>query len=112
MIAEHPDVAKDMLAAYDKWFDGALPNMVNEDAPLKGHNTFKLMFWKQYGMDIPPEPKPRAPRQKKEAAQSKKRLVKKQEHLLRNSASQFALDRLNFSSRAADFWSLHDRSAD
>jgi hypothetical protein len=27
--------------------------MVNEDAPLTGHNTFHLMYWKQYGMEIP-----------------------------------------------------------
>ena len=57
-----------MLAAYDKWFAGALPNMVNEDAPLTGHNTFKLMFWKQYDMKIPPVRKrtPRKRRRKKQ----------------------------------------------
>jgi arylsulfatase A-like enzyme len=54
VIADHPELAKEMNAAYDKWFDGALPNMVNEDAPLTGHNTFHLMYWKQYGMEIPP----------------------------------------------------------
>ena len=72
VIADHPELAKEMNAAYDKWFDGALPNMVNEDAPLTGHNTFHLMFWKQYNMEIPPvkERKPRAPRKpaKKKAA--------------------------------------------
>jgi arylsulfatase len=67
VIADHTDVAKKMNAVYDEWFDGALPNMVNEDAPLIGHNTFHLMFWKQYGMEIPPvkERKPRAPKPKK-----------------------------------------------
>ena len=66
VIADHPEIAKDMNAFYDKWFDGALPNMVNEDAPLTGHNTFHLMFWKQYGMEIPPvtERKPREPKPK------------------------------------------------
>ncbi len=61
VIDQHPKVAKDMLAAYEKWFAGALPNMVNEDAPLTGHNTFKLMYWKQYNLPIPPvrEPRPR-----------------------------------------------------
>jgi arylsulfatase A-like enzyme len=67
VIADHPQIAKQMNAAYDKWFDGALPNMVNEDAPLTGHNTFHLMFWKQYDMEIPPlkQRKPRATKRKK-----------------------------------------------
>lgn len=66
VIADHPDVAKAMNAHYDQWFDSALPNMVNEDAPLTGHNTFHLMYWKQYGMEIPPvrERKPRNPKRK------------------------------------------------
>ncbi len=63
VIEQHPQVAKQMLAAYDEWFKGALPNMVNEDAPLTGHNTFKLMFWKQYKMKIPPL-KNRVPKKK------------------------------------------------
>ena len=54
VIADHPEIAKMMNAAYDKWFDGALPHMANEDALLTGHNTFHLMYWKQYGIDIPP----------------------------------------------------------
>lgn len=64
VIADHPEVAQKMNAAYDKWFDGALPNMVNENMPLTGHNTFHLMYWKQYGMEIPPvkQRKPRAPK--------------------------------------------------
>lgn len=66
VLAEHPEIAKQMNSVYDKWFDGALPNMVNENAPLTGHNTFHLMFWKQFGIDIPPvkKRKPR-PRKKK-----------------------------------------------
>ena len=54
VIADHPEIAKQMNQHYDKWFEDALPNMVNEDAELTGHNTFHLMFWKQYGMEIPP----------------------------------------------------------
>jgi arylsulfatase A-like enzyme len=56
VIDEYPEVAKEMNAYYDKWFDGALPNMVNEDAPLTGHNTFHLLFWKQFDMEVPPVP--------------------------------------------------------
>jgi arylsulfatase A-like enzyme len=68
VIADHPEVAKQMNAVYDEWFDGALPNMVNEDAPVSGHNTFHLMYWKQHGMAIPPvkERKPRAAKKKPE----------------------------------------------
>ena len=64
VFAGYPEIAKQMNEIYDKLFDGALPNMVNEDAPLIGHNTFHLMFWKQYGMEIPPvkQRKPKAPR--------------------------------------------------
>jgi len=60
-----------MNEVYDKWFDGALPNMVNEDAPLTGHNTFHLMYWKQYDMEIPPvkERKPRPPKAKRSKKQ-------------------------------------------
>jgi hypothetical protein len=38
--------------------------MVNEDAPLTGHNAFHLMFWKQYEMEVPPVRvrKPRTPK--------------------------------------------------
>lgn len=59
VIDRHPEVAKAMLAAYDRWWAGALPNMVNEDAPLEGPNTFKAMYWKQYKITPPP------PRKKK-----------------------------------------------
>ncbi|MEZ6142057.1 MAG: arylsulfatase [Zavarzinella sp.] len=66
VIGKFPEIAKEMNAAYDKWFDGALPNMVNEDAPLTGHNTFHLMYWKQYGIEIPPLKKenPKQPKKK------------------------------------------------
>lgn len=54
VITRHPDVAKEMLTAYEAWWDGAQPNLVNEDAPLNERNTFHLMFWKQYNI-TPPE---------------------------------------------------------
>ena len=60
VIEQHPEVAKAMNDHYDRWFDEALPNMVNEDAPLEGHNTFHLLYWKQYNMPVPPlKKKPR-----------------------------------------------------
>ena len=72
VIQDYPEVAKKMNAHYDKWFDGALPNMVNEDAPLTGHNTFHLMYWKQYNMEVPPV-KVRQPRQPKKRKAGKKK---------------------------------------
>jgi arylsulfatase len=71
VIDQHPEIAKKMLAHYEEWWKGARPNMVNEDARLEGHNTFKLMFWKQYDMEIPPvrqrpPRKPKKNRKKKE----------------------------------------------
>lgn len=64
VIEKHPEIAKQMNAVYDEWFDNALPHMVNENAPLTGHNTFHLMYWNQYGIEIPPV-KVRAPRKSK-----------------------------------------------
>ena len=54
VIGDHPEIARQMNEHYDKWFENAIPNMVNEDAELTGHNTFHLMFWKQYEMEVPP----------------------------------------------------------
>ncbi|MDB4394287.1 arylsulfatase [Rhodopirellula sp.] len=64
VIFEHPEIAKKMNEAYDEWYDAALPNMINEDAPLTGHNTFHLLFWKQNNMEVPPVRvrKPRTPK--------------------------------------------------
>jgi len=54
VFKKHPDVVKKMSAYYDNWWKTALPLMVNETPTLEGHNTFHLMYWKQYGMPIPP----------------------------------------------------------
>ncbi|MCO6044643.1 arylsulfatase [Aeoliella sp. ICT_H6.2] len=55
VVADHPEIAQQMNTAYDQWFDGALPNMVNENADLTGQNTFHQMFWDQFGKDAPTE---------------------------------------------------------
>jgi len=54
VIKQHPQVIKDMHTYYDTWWKNALPKMVNENAPLEGHNTFHLMYWKQYDIPVPP----------------------------------------------------------
>jgi len=55
VLEQHPQLVNRMLRAYDRWWDGALPCMVNEDAPEEGPNTFKAMFWKQFGQTPPEE---------------------------------------------------------
>ncbi|MCG8586338.1 MAG: sulfatase-like hydrolase/transferase, partial [Pirellulales bacterium] len=63
VIDKHPEEAKKMLAAYEKWWEGALPNMVNEDAKLTGPNTFHKIFYEQIGKPTV-EPKKRNKRKK------------------------------------------------
>ncbi|NQU23922.1 MAG: arylsulfatase [Candidatus Nealsonbacteria bacterium] len=64
VIGKNADVAAAMLAAYDRWWEGALPLMVNEDAPEEGPNTFHVMFYKQFGKTPPPPKKKRAKKPK------------------------------------------------
>jgi arylsulfatase len=47
VIAEHPQVAGRMLAAYDAWWEEVRPLMVNEDAPLDTGKPFVELFEKQ-----------------------------------------------------------------
>jgi len=59
-IAEHPEVAKEMLEAYERWWDEVRPLMVNEDASLDTGKPFRIQFEKQKAEQgiplwIPPE---------------------------------------------------------
>jgi len=47
VIADHPEVAKKMLAAYDAWWDEIRPLLVNEDASLETGKPFQIQFEKQ-----------------------------------------------------------------
>jgi len=49
VAAEHPEVVKEMSAAYDKWWDEVLPCLENEDAVGPAVNPFKELYWKQFG---------------------------------------------------------------
>jgi len=49
VIGEHPEVVAALRSAYDKWWDEALPLMVNEDATGPKMNPMKEMYWKQFG---------------------------------------------------------------
>ena len=47
VIADHPEVAKAMLDAYDAWWKATRPMMVNEDAPMSPTRPFHVAFKKQ-----------------------------------------------------------------
>lgn len=49
VAAAHADVVQDLATAYDAWWDGVQPYMVNEDAPLLEENSFKTLYRKQFG---------------------------------------------------------------
>ena len=47
VIKQHPETAKRMLKAYEKWWDEVRPYMINEDAPLDTGKPFIEQFEKQ-----------------------------------------------------------------
>jgi arylsulfatase len=49
VAAEHPEVVKELDAAYDKWWDSLQPQLVNENAIGPKVNPFKALYWKQFG---------------------------------------------------------------
>ena len=48
VAAAHPDVVKELDAAYDKWWDSVQPQLVNENSVGPKVNPFKELYWKQY----------------------------------------------------------------
>ena len=49
VAAQHPDIIKDMDAAYDKWWAEILPCLENENAVGPAVNPFKELYLKQFG---------------------------------------------------------------
>ena len=49
VAAKHPEVVKELDAAYDKWWDAVQPGLVNEDAVGPKVNPFKELYEKQFG---------------------------------------------------------------
>jgi arylsulfatase len=49
VAAAHPEVVKEMDAAYDQWWTSVQPQLVNERAKGPKVNPFKELFWKQFG---------------------------------------------------------------
>ena len=60
--SKHADVVAAMRKAYDAWWQGALPCMVNEDAPVPKINPFREAYRKQYGKTDNPAAKKRRKR--------------------------------------------------
>jgi arylsulfatase len=49
VAAQHPEVVKELDAAYDKWWDSVQSQLVNETAVGPKINPFKAQYWKQFG---------------------------------------------------------------
>jgi arylsulfatase A-like enzyme len=49
VAASHPEVVKDLEAAYDRWWDSVQPQLVNENAVGPKVNPFKELYWNQFG---------------------------------------------------------------
>jgi arylsulfatase A-like enzyme len=47
VIDEHPELMQKMRAAYDEWWKGTRPLMINEDAPMSPVRPFHVLFEKQ-----------------------------------------------------------------
>ena len=56
VAAQHPDVVKEMEAAYDQWWQKVLPNLVNENAYITAPkvNSFKTEYRKQSASSLLP----------------------------------------------------------
>jgi arylsulfatase len=49
VAALHPEVVKELDAAYDKWWDSVQPQLVNENAVGPKVRPYEELYWKQFG---------------------------------------------------------------
>jgi arylsulfatase A-like enzyme len=49
VIAEFPEVFRDMKAKYDSWWREVQPDLVNESAVGPRYNPFHELYWRQFG---------------------------------------------------------------
>jgi arylsulfatase len=47
--SEHPSVAAELKAIYDRWWHDVQPALVNEDVPIPKYNAFHELYWSQFG---------------------------------------------------------------
>jgi arylsulfatase len=55
VIAQHPEVARELSAAFDQWWSECLPLMVNEKAMGPAINPFQEIYYRQFGGSPTPE---------------------------------------------------------
>lgn len=55
VVADHPEEAAKLRAAYDQWWNDVQPLLVNETAIGPKVNPFKERYWKQFGGGPTPE---------------------------------------------------------
>lgn len=65
VAAEHPEVVKELSAAYDAWWADCRPRMVNEQVVGPSINPFQELYYRQFGGSPSPEAlkrmKPKSP---------------------------------------------------
>jgi arylsulfatase len=49
VLSEHPEAAAKLRAAYEQWWSGVTPLLVNESAIGPKINPFKARYWQQFG---------------------------------------------------------------
>ena len=49
VIEQHPDAARELRTALDKWWTEVQPDLVNEDVTGPQYNPFHELYWKQFG---------------------------------------------------------------
>jgi arylsulfatase len=49
VFAQHPEVVKELGAAFDQWWSECLPLMVNEKAMGPAINPFQEIYYRQFG---------------------------------------------------------------
>jgi len=47
VAAEHPELVEQMRSVYEQWWQGTVPMMVNEDAPMSPTRPFHVLFEQQ-----------------------------------------------------------------
>lgn len=55
VIDAHPEVVRDLSAAFDRWWDECVPLMVNEQAVAPQINPFQELYYRQFGGSPTPE---------------------------------------------------------
>ncbi len=55
VLARHPEVVKDLTAAFDRWWASCLPLMVNEKAMGPAINPYQALYYAQFGGAPTPE---------------------------------------------------------